>query len=429
MPEVKNLLNTNEFVEVWFTDILGNLKTITVSREIIENETFVNFDGSSVEGFARINESDMSAVLDFSTFQTVFLKNGNLFSRIFCDIEKDKKPYEGDPRFILKKQLKNMEEICGANHFYVGPEIEFFYLGGIKDATTLDHGGYFDHFGTEGFSALSKIIEATAHNINTLNINVEAFHHEVAPSQYEIDLKYDDALKMADNIMTVKAIIKRTATENGVHATFMPKPINGVNGSGMHVHQSLFKGNKNLFFDMSNKYHLSQLAIHYIAGLLEHAAEISIIVSQWANSYKRLVPGYEAPVYITWGRQNRSTLIRIPDHIKPSNVRVEYRSPDPASNPYLAFAVMLAAGLDGIERELHPPEPLETNLFENNLTSVKTLPENLGEAIKVAQRSEFLKEALGEHAYVSLLENKQKEWDEYRTHVSQFEIKKYLPIL
>ena len=317
--------------------------------------------------------------------------------------------------------------------FNVGPELEYFYFRNAEGTLTLDEGGYFDLTPPDIGSDLRL---ETVLTLEQMGINVQTSHHEVATSQHEIDLVYTDALTMADNIMTARLVIKEIAQKHGIYATFMPKPIFGVNGSGMHVHQSLFKGNKNAFFDSSNPYYLSKIARHYVAGLLKHAPEIASVVSQWVNSYKRLVPGYEAPVYLSWARRNRSDMIRVPEYQpgKENSTRVEFRVPDPACNPYLAFSVMLAAGLEGMEKEYELADPVEENAFEMSSEKRKrrgigSLPGNLSDAISLTEKSELVRKALGDHLFDSFIKNKKIEWDQYRIQVTEYELKRYLPIL
>jgi glutamine synthetase len=376
----------------------------------------------------------MIAKPDPTTFQIIpWRPKENGVARMFADIyEPDGTPYKGDPRWALKRNLKKAQDL--GYTFYVGPELEYFYFKQAEGKPEiLDKGGYFD------LTPLDSAIDLRRETILTLEalgIHVEYSHHEVAPSQHEIDLRYSDALTMADNAMTYRLVVKEVAMKHGVYATFMPKPIFGQNGSGMHTHQSLFKGDKNAFFDPKDEFHLSGIAKSYIAGILHHSKEITAITSQWVNSYKRLVPGYEAPVYISWARRNRSTLVRVPMY-KPGKekaTRIEYRSPDPACNPYLAFAVMLAAGLKGIEKGYALPPPVEEDIFEMSETERKkhgidSLPGNLFEAIQYAEKSELVRETLGDHIFEKFIENKKIEWDQYRTHVSQFELERYLPLL
>jgi glutamine synthetase len=427
--------NNVSFIQFWFTDVLGVLKSFAVTSSELElglNEG-MGFDGSSIEGFARIEESDMIAMPDPTTFQIVPWRSGERpVARMFCDILKpDGSPYPGDPRYVLKRLLEKIED--KGYRFYVGPELEYFYFENNKEPKGLDFGGYFD---ARPLDLAADLRRQTIFDLQDMGIQVEYSHHEVAPSQHEIDLRYDEALKMADKTMTYRLIVKEVARSQGYYATFMPKPIFGINGSGMHVHQSLFKGEKNLFFDGSDRYHLSTLAKGYIAGIMHHAREIIAVTNQWVNSYKRLVPGYEAPVYISWARHNRSTMIRVPMY-KPGKelaTRIEFRAPDPACNPYLAFAVMLAAGLKGIEHEYELPEPIEDDIYEMGETEkarrgIETLPGNLYEALLEVEKSELVRDALGEHTFNKFIENKKIEWDRYRTHVSRYEIEQYLPII
>ena len=425
------------FIRLWFTDILGFLKSFAITPNELEKalEEGMGFDGSSIQGFARIDESDMIALPDPSTFQLLPWRSREegAVARVFCDIKlPDGTPYEGDPRWVLKKELKRAADM--GYTFYVGPELEFFYFKSPKGTPEgLDEGGYFDLTVADIASDLRR---DTVLMLEEMGIEVEYSHHEVAPSQHEIDLRYTDALTMADNAMTYRLIVKEVAVKYGYHASFMPKPIFGQNGSGMHTHQSLFKGSRNAFFDAKDKYHLSQTAKHYIAGLLKHGPEITLVTNQWVNSYKRLVPGYEAPVYLSWAVRNRSDLIRIPVY-KPGQekaTRVEYRSPDPACNPYLAFAVMLAAGLEGIENEYPLPDPIERNVYEmgpeeRKKLGIGTLPENLHDATLLASRSKLLRRVLGEHVFTKLIENKQVEWNSFKAQVTQWELDQYLPIL
>ena len=426
--------NDVKFIRLWFTDILGSLKSFAITVEELEKALNggMGFDGSSIEGFARIDESDMLAVPDPTTFQLVpWRPKEQGVARMFCDIyTPDGKPFEGDPRYVLKKQLKRASDLGYA--FYVSPELEYFYFRDSKGTEPLDRGGYFD----QTADAASDLRRETVLALEAMGIEVEYSHHEVAPSQHEIALRYTDALTMADNAMTYRLVVKEIALAHGVYATFMPKPVEGVNGSGMHVHQSLFKGEENAFFDEADAYHLSAIAKGYIAGLLHHSRPMTLVCNQWVNSYKRLLPGFEAPVYLTWALRNRSDLIRIPDYQqgREVNTRVEYRSPDPACNPYLTFAVMLAAGLDGIANERPLPPPVTENVYEmapaeRKARGIETLPGSLIDAIEAAEASTFLREALGDHVVESLVKNKRMEWERYRRHVSDFELREYLPIL
>lgn len=425
-----------KFIECWFTDVLGLLKSFTITPSELQEALSegMGFDGSSIEGFARIEESDMLAKPDPPTFQIIpWRSQYGVTASIFCDIlEPDRSPYKGDPRYVLKRVLSRASE--KGYTFYVGPELEYFYFESNGEPKILDRGGYFDT--PPPLDKGNILRQATTLALQEMGIRVEYSHHEVAPSQHEIDLRFDDALKMADKTMTYRVAVKEIAKSMGLYATFMPKPIFGVNGSGMHTHQSLFIGDKNAFYDADDPQHLSDIAKWYIAGLLKHAREITAITSQWVNSYKRLVPGYEAPVYISWARRNRSTLLRVPMY-KPGKekaMRVELRSPDPACNPYLAFAVMLAAGLEGIEKKYPLPDPVEEDVYhlsleERNKLGIESLSDNLFEAILEVERSEVVRNALGDHIFYKFIENKRIEWDNYRVHVSQYEIDRYLPIL
>jgi len=424
-----------KFITLWFTDILGFLKSFTTTVEELEGalQGGMGFDGSSIEGFARIDESDMVALPDPNTFQLLpWRPPEHVVARMFCDILRPGgKPFEGDPRYILKGNLKRAADM--GYTFYVGPELEYFYFQDSKGTQILDEGGYFD---MTPLDAATDLRRETVLTLEEMGIGVEYSHHEVATSQHEIDMRYTDALTMADNVMTYRLVTKQIALKHGVYATFMPKPVFGINGSGMHVHQSLFHDNRNVFFDKGDKYHLSKIAKCYIAGLLKHAPEITAVTNQWVNSYKRLVSGYEAPVYLSWAIRNRADLIRVPEY-KPGDeksTRIEYRSPDPACNPYLAFSVMLAAGLEGIEKEYQAPDPVEENVYkmseeEREKRGIGSLPASLWEAIQLTERSEVVRKALGDHVFHAFIQNKKIEWDQYRTQVTEYELKKYLPVL
>jgi glutamine synthetase len=422
------------FIKLWFNDILGQLKSFAIPVGELERafSEGMGFDGSSIKGFARIDESDMLARPDPNTFAMLPWISKQKVARMFCDIiQPDGSLYEGDSRYILKRNLERLKE--KGYTFYLGPELEYFYFKDEEHPGTLDEGGYFD-FTT--LDAGSELRRDTISILEAMGIGVEYSHHEVAPSQHEIDLKYTDALAMADNVMTHRIVVKEVASKYGLYATFMPKPIFGVNGSGMHTHQSLFKDKKNLFFDPNDKYHLSKVAKSYIAGLLKHAREITAVTNQWVNSYKRLVPGHEAPVYVSWARRNRSTLVRVPMY-KPEKEeasRVEFRSPDPACNPYLAFSVMLAAGLEGIEKEYELQEPVEQDIYrmseeERRKLGIISLPGSLIEAIQLTEKSKLVRKTLGDHVFNSFIVSKKVEWDDYRKCVHPYEIKRFLPIL
>lgn len=425
-----------KFIRMWFTDILGFLKSFSITVEELEGalEQGMGFDGSSIKGFVRVDESDMIAMPDPSTFRMLPWRprDQNTVARIFCDIlMPGGEPFEGDPRYVLKKNLKRAADLGFT--FYVGPELEYFYFKDSSGTEMLDQGGYFD---MTPLDAASDLRRETVLTLEEMGIGIEYCHHEVAHSQHEIDMRYTEALTMADNVMTYRLVVKQIALKHGVYATFMPKPVFGINGSGMHVHQSLFTGDRNAFFDRNDKYYLSETAKRYIAGLLKHAPEITSVTSQWVNSYKRLVPGYEAPVYLSWARRNRSDLIRVPEYQpgREKATRIEFRSPDPACNPYLAFSVMLAAGLKGIEKEYEVPDPVEENVYEmpeaeRARRGIGTLPASLLEAILLTEKSELVREALGDHIFEDFIKNKKIEWDQYRTHVTDYELKRYLPIL
>ena len=425
-----------KFIRLWFTDILGMLKSFAITVEELEGalEEGMGFDGSSIQGFARIDESDMVALPDPDTFKLVpwAPREHRAVARMFCDILRPGgEPFEGDPRYVLKTNLKRVADM--GYTFYVGPELEYFYFQDSKGTQGLDEGGYFD---LTPHDAAIDLRRETVLTLEEMGIGIEYSHHEVAPSQHEIDMRYTDALTMADNVMTYRLVVKEIALKNGVYATFMPKPVFGINGSGMHVHQSLFKGDNNAFFNKDNEYYLSDVAKCYIAGLLKHAPEITAVCNQWVNSYKRLVPGYEAPVYLSWARRNRSDLIRVPEY-RPGRekaTRMEFRSPDPACNPYLTFSVLLAAGLEGLEKGYEAPDPVEENVYEMNEEERKrrgigTLPGSLQEAILLTEKSELVRKALGDHVFSAFIENKKIEWNNYRTQVTEYELKRYLPIL
>jgi glutamine synthetase len=425
-----------KFIRLWFTDILGVLKSFAITVEELENalENGMGFDGSSIEGFARIDESDMVAMPDPDTFKLLPWRprEHRAVGRMFCDVLKPGgEPFEGDPRFVLKRNLKKAADL--GYTFYVGPELEFFYFKSADETEGLDKGGYFD---MTPLDVATDLRRDSVLALEELGIGVEYSHHEVAASQHEIDMRYTDALTMADNVMTYRLVVKQVALNHGVYATFMPKPVFGINGSGMHVHQSLFKGSKNAFFDASDSYFLSKTARSYIAGLLKYAPEFTCVANQWINSYKRLVPGYEAPVYLSWARRNRSDLVRVPEYRpgRENATRIEFRSPDPACNPYLTFSVMLAAGLAGIEEGLAPPAPVEENVYEMTeeeraSRGIGTLPASLLEAVQLTEKSELVRKALGNHVFDNFVANKKIEWDDYRIQVTEYELNKYLPIL
>ena len=423
------------FIRLWFTDLLGNLKSFAITPHELEGamEEAMGFDGSSIHGFARIDESDMIAKADPSTFCLLPREPGEpLVARMFCDVlEPGGAPYPGDPRYALKRAVARAAE--KGYTMNVGPEAEYFYFRNAQGTELLDAAGYFD---LTAMDVAHDLRSKTVEILEAMGIPVEYSHHEVAPSQHEIDLRYADALTMADRLMTYRLVVKEVAIDNGCHATFMPKPLFGQNGSGMHVHQSLFRGDRNAFYDPKDPMYLSAVARGYVAGLLKHAREIIGVCAQWVNSYKRLVPGYEAPVYISWARRNRSTMIRVPMY-KPGKekaTRIEFRAPDPACNPYLAFAVMLHAGLEGIEKGYPLPDPAERDIYEmteaeRRRAGIESLPGSLNEAIGEMEKSDLVRRALGDHIFDKFIENKRIEWNEYRTQVHGYELKKYLSVL
>jgi glutamine synthetase len=425
-------------IRLWFTDVLGNLKSFAISPAELESalEDGMTFDGSSIDGFSRIQEADVLAIPDPNTFEVLPWSDPKAVeARVFCDIHNlDGTPFEGDPRQVLRRNLKAAHE--QGFTFYISPDIEFFYFAPPEKGqlpVPLDEGSFFDLTTTDVAGTLRK---ETIRTLETMSIPVEYSFHEDSPSQHEIDLRHTDALSMADSIMTFRLVVKEVAAKQGVHATFMPKPLEGLQGSGMHLHLSLFHGEGNAFFDNADPYSLSAVAKSFMAGLLRHAAEITAVTNQTVNSYKRLVPGFEAPVHISWARNNRSGLIRVPiaKRGNPSATRIEYRSPDPACNPYLAFSVLLAAGLRGVAEGYELPVEADANLFEMDdaaLTKlgIDTLPQSLSDSLKVMEQSTLVREALGEHIFEWFLRNKRSEWRAYKTHVSQFEINRYLRAL
>jgi glutamine synthetase len=425
-----------EFVLLWFTDIEGHLKSFAVTPSEIEAalDDGMGFDGSSITGFNAIEESDMVAIPDPETFQLMPWKEGETkVARMICDIvTPDGNPYEGDPRYVLRRALERMASL-GFDTFNVGPELEYFLFRDDKGTETLDEGGY---FAMTTLDAASELRQETVRALESMGIPIEYVHHEVGPSQHEIDMRFSDALAMADHTVTYRLIVKEIAKKSGYHATFMPKPIFGENGSGMHTHQSLFNLGRNAFFDGDDEWHLSPVGKAFIAGQLRHARELSAVFAQWVNSYKRLVPGYEAPVYVAWSRRNRSALIRIPLY-KPGAeqaTRAEIRCPDPACNPYLTFAALLHAGLEGIEQGYELPDPMETNLYhltpeQRKERGIVSLPETLGEAVDELAGSELVRRALGPHIFDRYVELKRAEWDEYRVQLTEWELKKYLSVL
>ena len=423
-----------KFIDLWFSDLLGLIKNVTISVQELDRalENGIWFDGSSVEGFSRIWESDMFLKPDPDTFAIIPWQS-ELAARFICDVyDSNYQPSPVDPRGLLKRQLS---DIAKQNmKFMVGAELEFylFQREGTKITPLLtDQGGYFDLDGDFALPIRKEMCEKIAE----FGISVEAAHHEVGKSQHEIDLKYCDALQMADNILTAKIVIKRVAKEHNLYATFMPKPIFGMPGSGMHIHQSIFKNGKNFFVDSSDSYGLSKFAYCYLAGILHHIKEISAIISPLVNSYKRLVSGFEAPVYICWGRMNRSALVRIPQVSKNrlNSTRLELRSIDPCTNPYLAFSVILQAGMDGVKNNLKLPKPVEEDVYHLESVDLMTkridvLPRSLLEALEYYRTSKLVKQTFGETLFKRYYAIKQREWNEYSIQVSQWELDKYLEI-
>ncbi|HUD69666.1 MAG TPA: glutamine synthetase family protein [Acidimicrobiales bacterium] len=422
------------FVQLWFTDVLGRLKAFHVTPAELEDalEEGMTFDGSAIDGFSRVQEADVLAMPDLDTFQLLpWHTEGEGVARVFCDIATvDGAPFEGCPRNRLRR-------ILGGAHdegftFFVAPELEFFYFDSLESAGPphpVDLGSYFD-LGTD--NVVGRLRRDTVRTLEEMGIPVEHAQHEDAPGQHEIDLRYTDALTMADTVMTVRHVVKELARQVGVAASFMPKPLAGVQGSGMHTHLSLWRDDTNAFFDDGDRYGLSPLAHQFIAGLLTHAKEITAITNQWVNSYKRLVPGNEAPVHVSWARNNRSALVRVPTvkKTKVTSTRLEYRAPDSAANPYLCFAVILAAGMAGIRGGYELPPEAAGNLFTHTEDSdLPMLPTSLKEATDTMAGSELLHETLGEHLVEWFLRNKRAEWAAYAETVTPFELDRYLPLL
>jgi glutamine synthetase len=423
-----------EYVLFWFTDLEGHLKSFAITPgEIAEAlNDGMGFDGSSITGFNAIQESDMVAIPDPETWR-LMPNGGAKVGRMICDIVTPAgDPYEGDPRYVLRRAIERMQSM-GFDTFNIGPELEYFLFADDKGTETLDEGGY---FAMTTMDAATELRNDTIKALESMGIPIEYHHHEVAPSQHEIDMRFANALDMADHTVTYRLIVKEVAKKAGYHATFMPKPLFGENGSGMHTHMSLFTDGRNAFFDGDDEFHLSDTAKAFIAGLLRHARELSAVFAQWVNSYKRLVPGYEAPVYVAWSQRNRSALIRIPLY-KPGSeqaTRAEIRCPDPACNPYLTFAALLHAGLEGIEKGYELEAPMETNLYhltpeQREDQGIVSLPETLGEAIDEFAHSELMRKAFGDHIFDTYVKLKRKEWDDYRIQLTQWELDRYLAVL
>jgi glutamine synthetase len=434
-----------KFIQLWFTDILGSLKSFQITFEELEEalEEGVGFDGGAIAGFARAGESDMTAIPDPSTFQLLpWRPRERRVARMFCDVHlPDGSPFSGDPRYVLRRNLERAAALGFT--FYVGPEVEYFYFSSVESPQPLDKGGYFD---LTPLDAARDLRRDTVLNLEEMGIGVESSHHEAAPSQHEVDLRYTDALTMADSVVTCRLVVKEVAMAAGVHATFMPKPMANENGSGMHTHLSLFRVETNAFFGADDPMHLSAVARGFIAGLLRHAGEITLVTNQWVNSYKRLIPGFEAPVRVAWNRKDATRpltvpqaraagrlpgdLLRVPEYRigRERTARVEYRAPDAACNPYLAFAALLAAGLEGIEKEYELPPSLDAS-DEDSIEQARTLPGSLYEALQESEDSDLLRRCLGDHVFESLLTSKRIEWERYRSHITDYELQEYLPIL
>jgi glutamine synthetase len=423
------------FVRLWFTDVVGSMKSFSITPAELENalEEGMSFDGSAIEGYTRVQEADMLAVPDPDTFELLPWRGDDApVARMFCDIQHfDGTAFDGDPRFVLKRNLQAARE--RDYRFFVAPEMEYFYFRNERSTEPLDEAGFFDLTTQDMASELRK---QTILTLESMGIPVEYSFHENGPSQHEIDLRHTDALSMADTVMTFRLVVKEVARANGVYATFMPKPIAGAFGSGMHTHLSLFEGESNAFHDPGDEFGLSKTGKAFIAGLLRHAREITAVTNQTVNSYKRLVAGMEAPVYVCWARNNRSALVRVPlpkrGHMDAT--RIEYRAPDPACNPYLAFSLMLAAGLRGIEEGYELPGEATNNIFEMSdaelaASGIETLPTSLEEAIEVMESSELVRGALGEHVFEYFLRNKRREWDEYKVQVTPWELQRFLGTL
>jgi glutamine synthetase len=442
------------FVQLWFTDVLGTPKTFSITPAELENalDEGMTFDGSAIDGFSRVQESDVLARPDVNTFQLLPWHGrgrgsaagrsddqlGGLeapVARVFCDIVNlDGSPFQGCPRHVLRRTLERAHQ--NGFTFYAAPEMEYFYFADADPShgpQGLDHGSYFELTAAD---RTSDIRQRTVITLEEMGIPVEHAQHEDAPSQHEIDLRYTDALTMADTVMTVRLVVKELARQQQVHASFMPKPLEGVQGSGMHTHLSLFKDDANAFVDLERANGLSEVAEGFIAGLLRHAGEISAVTNQWVNSYKRLVSGYEAPIYMSWARNNRSALVRVPvvKTGKYQSTRVEYRAPDSACNPYLAFAVILAAGLQGIEKGYELPAEAHANLFDLTDDELKSkgiahLPGDLNEALGLMESSQLVADTLGDHVFEWFIRNKRQEWSQYKAHVTPFELNRYFPLL
>ena len=427
--------NDVKFIRLWFTDILGTIKGFAITIDELENalNRGMGFDGSAIEGYARTDERDLYALPDPTTFSILpWRPKTNAVARMFCDIiTPEDKYFDGDPREVLRKNLKKAND--KGFTYYVSPELEYFYFKTPQSTQLLDSSGYFDQ---ENSDLGTDLRRETVLTLEELGIPVASSHHEAAPSQHEIDLRHTDALTMADTVMTYKTVVKEIAMKHGYFASFMPKPVSDINGSGMHTNISLFKGDENIFFSSSENHNISETARQFCAGLLHHAREITLVTNQWVNSYKRLVPSYEAPTYITWAEVNRSDLIRIPSYKEGRELsrRIEYRAPDPACNPYLAFSVILAAGLEGINKKYTLPTSFEKNVhamtsIDRENEGIESLPQNMWEAIQITENSSLVKNSLGEQVFNSFVKNKKIEWEAYSSQVSQYELDRYLTML
>jgi glutamine synthetase len=432
LADVENL--GVRFVRLWFTDVLGFLKSFAIPSEELDRafREGIGFDGSAIEGFARLEEADMLARPDAATFRILPWPEGEPVGRMLCDITyPDGTPFEGDPRNVLRRNLDRAADM--GYSLAAGPEVEFFLSRSAEAFEPLDRGGYFDLTPAE---VADDVRKRAASALDAMGVRVEMIHHEDAPSQHEVVLAPDDALRTADGVMTLRLVMKEAAQEAGLHASFMPKPEVGIQGSGMHTHFRLLEGQRNAFFDQTSDARLSKIGLSFIAGLLAHARAITAVTNQWVNSYKRLVPGFEAPVHVCWARRNRSALVRVPAD-RPddeSGCRIEYRATDPACNPYLAFSVILAAGLDGIREEMQPQAEATDNIHamspeERRAAGIPVLPDNLHDAVSEMERSELVAEALGEHVFEWFIRNKREEWLAYRSDVTPFEINRYFPVL
>ncbi len=422
--------NKIKFIRLWFTDILGFLKSFAITIEELEDaiNEGVRFDGATLHGNIRTDEEEMIALPDVSTFQLLpWRPQEDSVARMFCDIYNvDMTPYEGDSRYILKKNLKKANSMGFS--YYAGPEIEFFFFKNALTPEILDQGGYFD---LTPLDVASDYRRQTVLTLEKMGIDVISSHHEAAYSQHEIDLRHEDALTTADNIMTFKVIAKEIGQMNGIYASFMPKPLMGQNGSGLHIHQSLFMDEENIFFDPSNEQHLSETGRHFIAGLLHHAKEYTAITNQWINSYKRFAHGFEAPTHIGWSTRKHSALIRIPNSRpkKQASMRIELRSPDPACNPYLAFSAILSAGLRGIEKKYELPDKMESIIEQGGESGINSLPKNMHEALDYFSKSELMQECLGPIVFNRFIANKLYEQEEFNRFITDYEINSFLPML